>query len=101
MGVELLWTDKGHTAAVQPKADRHLLNWIGGREADVAQVRHEGLAGFQDFVWLRAHVHRQAHIPAQLVPKNIKWRFENARNRRRHAAFGAQACDLRTEGDKV
>ena len=86
---------------MHPETDRHLAGRVGRAQPDVHQVRHERLAGREDFSRLGRHVHRQSDVAAQLVGDNVEGRLEDSGNRGNRAALVAQALDLRTEGVEV
>ncbi len=72
MGFKLGRSDEGDATAMHPEADGHLAVWISRCQADMAKVRHESLAGLEDFFRLGGHVHGQADITAQFISDDVK-----------------------------
>jgi hypothetical protein len=65
------------------------------------QVGHQGLAGLQDLLWLRQHIHGQPHVATQLVAKDVKGCLQDPRDRRDGAAFLLELLALWSERVEV
>ena len=92
---------KRDATPVHPETDRDQPGRVSHRQADMTEMGHERLAGFEDLVRLRVHVEGQSHIAAQFISQDVERGLEDSRDGRGHPAFPAQTPDVRPEGVEI